>query len=64
MRTLSHRRLVVTAALVALIPIALEVPALLTLAAVAALCVGLIVYEAVRYADARERVRNPVEAST
>ena len=63
-RTLSYRRLVVTAVLVALIPIALEIPALLTLAAVAALCVGLIIYEAVRYAEARERVRNPVEAST
>jgi low temperature requirement protein LtrA len=63
-RTLSVRRLVVTVVLLVLIPVALELPALATLAAVAALCVGLIVYEAIRYAEARDRVRHPVEAST
>jgi low temperature requirement protein LtrA len=63
-RTLSNRRLVVTVALVALVPVALEIPALVTLALVAALCVGLILYEAIRYAEDRERVRNPVEAPT
>ena len=49
-RTLSHRRLVVTLVLLGLIPVALEIPALATLAVVAALCVGLIAYEAIRYA--------------
>jgi low temperature requirement protein LtrA len=63
-RTLSQRRLVVTVVLVALIPVALEIPALATLAVVAALCVGLIAYEAIRYAEDRERVRHPVEAPT
>jgi low temperature requirement protein LtrA len=63
-RTLSLRRLVVTLVLVALIPVALEIPALATLAVVAALCVGLIAYEAIRYAEDRERVRHPVAAST
>jgi low temperature requirement protein LtrA len=63
-RTLSHRRLVVTLVLLGLIPVALEIPALVTLALVAALCVGLIAYEAIRYAEDRERVRNPVEAPT
>ena len=63
-RTLSHRRLVVTLVLLGLIPVALEIPALATLAVVAALCVGLIAYEAIRYAEARERVRNPAEAPT
>jgi low temperature requirement protein LtrA len=63
-RTLSRRRLVVTLVLVALIPVALEIPALATLAVVAALCVGLIAYEAIRYAEDRERVRHPVAAST
>jgi low temperature requirement protein LtrA len=63
-RTLSRRRLVVTLVLVALIPVALEIPALATLAVVAALCIGLIAYEAIRYAEDRERVRHPVAAST
>ena len=63
-RTLNRRRLVVTLVLVALIPLALEIPALLTLALVATLCVGLIAYEAIRYAEDRERVRNPAEATT
>jgi low temperature requirement protein LtrA len=62
--TLSYRRLVVALALVALIPVAMSIPALVTLAAVAALCVGLIAYEAIRYAEDRERVRHPVEAPT
>jgi low temperature requirement protein LtrA len=62
-RSLSRRRLVLTVLLLALIPVALEVPALATLAAVAALCVGLIAYEAIRYAEARQRVRRPSEAS-
>jgi low temperature requirement protein LtrA len=62
-RTLSYRRLVVAAVLVALIPVAVEIPALATLAVVTALCVGLIAYEAIRYAEDRERVRHPVEAT-
>jgi low temperature requirement protein LtrA len=63
-QTLNQRRLVVTLVLVALIPLALEIPALVTLALVAALCVGLIAYEAIRYAEDRERVRHPAEATT
>ena len=63
-RTLNRHRLVVTVLLLALIPVALEMPALATLAVVAALCVGLIAYEAIRFAEARERVRNPAEAPT
>ena len=41
-----------------LIPVGLELAALVTLTLVAALCVGLIAYEAIRFADARERVRH------
>jgi len=65
-RTLSYRRLVVALVLVALIPVAVKIPALATIAMVAALCVGLIAYEAIRYAEDRERVRHPdpVEAPT
>jgi low temperature requirement protein LtrA len=56
--TFSPRRLVVSALLVASIPLAVELPALATLALVAALVIGLIAYESIRYADDRERVRH------
>jgi low temperature requirement protein LtrA len=58
-RTWSVRRVVATFALLALIPLAVELPALATLALVAALTGALIAYEAIRYADARDRVRHP-----
>ena len=56
--SLNRQRLVVSAALVALIPLGLELAALVTLTLVAALCVGLIAYEAIRFAEARDRVRH------
>jgi low temperature requirement protein LtrA len=56
--SLNRQRLVVCACLLALIPLGVELAALLTLALVAALCVGLIAYEAIRFADARDRVRH------
>jgi hypothetical protein len=49
---------VVGLALLALIPLGLELAALVTLTLVAALCVGLIAYEAIRFAEARDRVRH------
>jgi low temperature requirement protein LtrA len=63
-RTLNRQRLVVTALLLALLPAAVEIPALATLGAVATLCVGLIAYEAIRFAEARSRVRHATEAAT
>jgi low temperature requirement protein LtrA len=60
-RTLNRQRLVVSALLLALVPVALEIPALATLATVAVLCLGLIAYEAIRFAEARDRVRHAVE---
>ena len=57
-RSLNRQRLVVGVALLALIPLAVEVVALATLALTAALCVGLIAYEAIRFAEARDRVRH------
>jgi len=57
-RSLNRQRLVVCAALLALIPLGVELDALLTLTLAAALCVGLIAYEAIRFADARDRVRH------
>jgi low temperature requirement protein LtrA len=57
-------RTVVSVLLLALLPLAVELPALATLAVVAGLCVGLIVYEAIRFAEARDRVRHALETST
>jgi low temperature requirement protein LtrA len=57
-RSLNKQRIVVVVLLLALLPFAIELPALVTLALVAALCVGLIAYEAIRFAEARDRVRH------
>ena len=48
--------------LLALIPVAVEVPALATLAGVSALLCALIAYETIRYAETRDRVRHQLEA--
>ena len=56
--TLSRQRLLCALLLVALIPLAVELPALATLALLAALLTALIAYEAIRFAEARERVRH------
>jgi low temperature requirement protein LtrA len=61
--SVNRQRLVVSVLLLALLPLALRLPALATLAIVAGLCIGLIAYEAIRFADARDRVRNPDAAS-
>lgn len=55
--------MVVAAALVVVVPLAAQVPALGTLALPAALTVGLIVFEAVRFADVRDRVRHAGEVA-
>jgi low temperature requirement protein LtrA len=60
MRTLSRRRLVCAVTLIALVPVtvAIGIPSLATLGVLAATLTGLILYEVLRYADARERVRH------
>ncbi len=60
MHTLSVRRLVCAALLLALVPaaLALRPASLVTLGVLAAVLVGLISYEALRYAEARERIRH------
>jgi len=58
--SLSTQRLVVAGVLVALVPAATELPALATLAIAAALLVALIVYEVVRFAELRDRLRHQV----
>jgi low temperature requirement protein LtrA len=55
--TLSRRRLLVALALFALIPLAVEIPSLATLAIVTALLSALIVYETISYGEGRGRVR-------
>jgi low temperature requirement protein LtrA len=54
----SWQRLVVAIALVALLPVALEVAALAMLAIVIAVLAALIVYEAHRFAELRDRLRH------
>jgi len=57
-RSLNRHRLAVAALLVALLPLGVELPALATLALVAAVLSALITYEAARFAAARDRVRH------
>jgi low temperature requirement protein LtrA len=60
LRTLNRQRLLSAALLLALllVEVGLEPPALVTLAALAALLAGLIAYEAIRFAVARDRIRH------
>jgi low temperature requirement protein LtrA len=58
LHTLNRQRLVCAVLLLALIPIGVELPALATLAILAGLLAVLIGYEAVRFAEARDRVRH------
>ena len=58
MHTLSGRRLVCALVLLALLPAATALPALATLAILAGLLAMLIAYEAIRYADSRDRIRH------
>jgi low temperature requirement protein LtrA len=58
MHTLSVRRLVCAVVLLALLPAAVSLPALATLGILAGLLSALIAYEAIRYAESRDRVRH------
>ena len=55
--TLNRQRLVLAIVLPLLIPVAVEVPALVALAGLAAILVGLVTYEVTRFGEARERLR-------
>jgi low temperature requirement protein LtrA len=57
-RSLGHGRPIATLVLVGLLPLAREVPALAALGLVAAVCVGLIAYEALRYPYTRAWIRS------
>ncbi len=58
MHSLSIRRLVCAIILLALLPAGVALPALATLGILAAVLSSLIAYEALRYADVRDRVRH------
>ena len=56
--TVSRQRLVAAAVLAALVPVAHQVEALVTVGLVGAVLWAMIAYESVRYADARHQVRH------
>ena len=56
--TFNWHRSICALVLVALIPVAVELPALATVAGLAAVLTTLIAYEAIRFAEARDRVRH------
>jgi low temperature requirement protein LtrA len=60
--TLNPHRLACAALLVALIPLAVELPSLATLGVLAAVLSLLVGYEAFRFAEARDRVRHEAAA--
>jgi low temperature requirement protein LtrA len=62
--TLSVPRLVTALVLLAVIPVAHEVDALVTVALIGAVMWGLIAFEAVHYAEARDQVRHADVAET
>jgi len=56
--SLSKPRLTSAALCLMLIPVATELPALATLSILATLMVGLVAFETLRYAKARDRIRH------
>jgi low temperature requirement protein LtrA len=62
--TFSARRLVCAIVLLALLPAGAALPALATLGILTAVLVALIAYEALRYADVRQRVRHEAAADS
>jgi low temperature requirement protein LtrA len=61
--TLNRQRLVAAAVIVVLIPAATHLPALASLGLLTAILVVLIAYEAIRFADARARIRHEPRAT-
>ena len=57
-RTSAGPTLVFLLAALALIPLAIEVPALVSLAILTAVLVALIAFETIHYAEARDRIRH------
>jgi low temperature requirement protein LtrA len=57
LHTLNKQRLVTAVLLVALIPVAVEIPSLATVTLVGVALSALIAYEAIRFREARRRIR-------
>jgi low temperature requirement protein LtrA len=55
--TLNRARLVVAVLLVVLVPVAAELPSLVTVALLAAILVALVTYEMIRFGELRDRLR-------
>jgi low temperature requirement protein LtrA len=58
LHTLNRQRVITAAILVALLPVVVEIDALVALALMSALLVALIAYEAIHFAEARNRIRH------
>ncbi len=52
------RRVLAAVLLLAMLPIAVELPALATLLIATSILCAMITYEVIRYSDARERIRH------
>jgi low temperature requirement protein LtrA len=63
-RTLNKQRLVCAIVLLALVPLAVEIPSLLMLGILAAVLSGLIAYETVRFGELRARLRRELGHQT
>ncbi|HEY1274268.1 MAG TPA: low temperature requirement protein A [Thermoleophilaceae bacterium] len=57
--SLNRQRLLIAIVCLALMPLAVEIDALISLAIAAALTGGLVAYEAIRFAESRARIRGP-----
>jgi low temperature requirement protein LtrA len=57
-RTFNSRRVLAVLALFALLPAAFSLPALAALSGVAAVCIALVAWEALRYRETRARIRH------
>jgi low temperature requirement protein LtrA len=62
--TVNWQRSICALVLVVLIPVARDLPALGTIAVLAAVLTTLIAYETIRFADARDRVRHQLARET
>ena len=59
--SLNARRLICALVMLALIPVATELPALASVAIVAALLIVLIAYETIRFSEFRDRIRHQLD---
>jgi hypothetical protein len=59
--TLSKQRLLTAVVTVALIPVAVELPALATLALLAVVLSALVAYETIRFAERRDEIRHQLD---